>query len=993
MTSFLSRLASAYLANERDKMIDYCFVFPNKRSGVFFKHFLEQQIDSGELLIEPFITTISDFIADFSDNVLADRYDLLFSLYNSYRRFSRETEEFDKFVFWGDMLLSDFNDVDMYMVDASELFHNLKNYREISSDYLTDEQKEVINKYWGQQIPLDNADRFWNHLTKEGVPRNNRDSFLQLWEILEPLYHEFRLRLTERGMAYSGMQYREVAQKLKFLTADDIPFNRVVFVGFNVLSISELKIFERFKDLGIADFYWDYSFPEFIDKNNPASHFIKRYVKIFPSLYDITEPRDAKDMPSINIVGIPSNIGQVKYAGTLLSKMVADGTIDDSDNAINTAIVLPSEELFIELIHSIPKEITSVNITMGYPLKLTAIASLFRNVMSMHLRAKKIHGKWCFFYEDVVDVLSNSLLEIFIPETCDSLRKQMQKGRMFNIQADYIAENYPDLKAVFFPIDDLHSSDEVFSYLRNLIDYISGELRKLSSDADNMIIETDFLTRYQQSIETLKQTADRYGIVMNDGTFFHLIDRTVSAESINFTGEPLKGLQIMGVLETRALDFDNIILLSMNERIFPRKHYTKTFIPNILRRSYGMATMEFQECIYAYYFYRMISGASNVTLLYDSRTQALNSGDMSRYLYQLKKMCPDKCLTHNTAYFDIPVLEKDETYCMEKTPKIMEQIMRYASSNENRRYFSPSTINEYISCPLEFYLKNIEGLKVDDDVVEYMDESTFGTILHQVAELSYKRLKGDAEELYVTENVLDRLLNENVELERLVTSAINQHYNKLPSETSDTKYLNLTPLFGEARVISGVMMYFMKLLFRLEKSRVPFFFVEGEHSFECRLPLSNELSINLRGIIDRIDKMVDGSLCIIDYKTGNDDVDVDSFDHLFQPKDSNKGHYKAVLQLFLYCNAYRIEKRFDSSIHPMLYRFKKFCTEGLKEVTVEKEPLNDYRDLNSEFIDRISEKLLELFNPEIPFLPDPHPMHCKYCNFKAICGQAIESSY
>ena len=159
----------------------------------------------------------------------------------------------------------------------------------------------------------------------------------------------------------------------------------------------------------------------------------------------------------------------------------------------------------------------------------------------------------------------------------------------------------------------------------------------------------------------------------------------------------------------------------MNERIFPRKHYTKTFIPNILRRSYGMATMEFQECIYAYYFYRMISGASNVTLLYDSRTQALNSGDMSRYLYQLKKMCPDKCLTHNTAYFDIPVLEKDETYCMEKTPKIMEQIMRYASSNENRRYFSPSTINEYISCPLEFYLKNIEGLKVDDDVVEYMD--------------------------------------------------------------------------------------------------------------------------------------------------------------------------------------------------------------------------------------------------------------------------------
>lgn len=992
MASFLERIASAYLENEKNEMIDYCFVFPNKRSGAFFRYFIENNIEKGETFIAPAVTTISDFISEFSEYVLADRYDLLFSLYDSYNKISKDIEEFDKFVFWGDMLLNDFNDVDMYMANASELFHNLKNYREISSDYLTDEQKEVINKYWGQQIPLDNADRFWNHIIRDGEPRDNRESFIQLWEILEPLYRLFRNTLEAKGMAYSGMQCREVAQRLKTMSASDIPYRKVVFVGFNVLSISEIKIFERFKDLRVADFYWDYNFPEVIDKNNPASYFIKRYVKIFPSKYDINEGCGT-DLPHINIIGIPSNVGQVKYTGNLLKEMISDGRITNTNNAINTAVVLPSEDLFIELIHSIPKDITSVNITMGYPLRLTAIASLFRGVMSMHLRAKKIRQNWCFFYEDVADVLANSLLSRFAPEACEALRQYMQKERLFSISADSVAERFPELMPVFFPIDDLRSSSEVFTYVKCLIDYISDELKKLHSQSESLTIEIDFLTRYRQSIDLLQQIAGRYNITMRDGTFFHLIERTISSEAISFVGEPLHGLQIMGVLETRALDFENLVLLSMNERIFPRKHYTKTFIPNILRKSYGMATMEFQECIYAYYFYRMIAGAKNVTLLYDTRTQALNSGDMSRYLYQLCNSYPKDKLDRQMAYFDVPVLEKDETYGVAKTPEIMAKIARYTSEGKDRRYLSPSSINEYISCPLGFYLRHIEGLKVEDEVVEYMDESTFGTILHQVAELSYKRLKGDSGELLVTTDTLDRLLKENIQLERLVTSSINEHYNKLPSENSDGEYMNLTPLYGEAQVISGVMLYFMKLLFKLEKSRTPFYFVEGEHSFQCRLPLNDSVSINLSGIIDRIDRMSDGTLCIIDYKTGSDDVDVDVFEHLFFPKSDNKSHFKAVLQLFLYCNAYRINEKAEGPIHPMLYRFKKFSTEGLKEVTIGKESLTDYRTLNDSFMEGLSSKLLELLNQDIPFLPDPHPMHCKYCKYKAICGQAIESSY
>lgn len=994
MQSFLSKIAQVYCARESDAMLNYCFIFPNKRSGTFFRKFLAEHTPAGQPMIEPEVTTISDFIAEFSDKIEASRYDLLFTLYNEYNRLTDEIEDFDRFVFWGDMLINDFNDVDKYMVDAHELFANVKHLKEINSDYLTDEQKQIINEYWGENLPLGSSERFWTHVTNDGEPHKNRDDFMKLWQVLAPLYDNFRTNLAKRRLCYSGMQYREAADNLKRLTRDDIPYSRVVIVGFNVLSIAEVKIFERLRNLGIADFYWDMNFPEFIRENNSAVHFIKKYIKKFPSRYDLNQ-EPVTTLPKVEIIGVPSNVGQVKLIGRMLEKMAVDGTVSNPSNAIDTAVVLPSEELFIELLHSLPPVYTSVNITMGYPLKLTPMAALLRNIVSMHLRAKKIRGEWCFFHEDIKDVISHSLLTAIAGKTCEAIKEYLNTNRLFTVSAKDLRELFPELSTIFYPVDDLKEAGKVFDYTLTLIQFIDDALQLTSDDKERHALEHGFLTRYRQSVEQLARVAAKYDITMKENTFFHLIERTVSGESVNFIGEPLNGLQIMGVLETRALDFDNIIIPSMNERIFPRKHYTRSFIPDLLRRCYGMATIEFQECIYAYYFYRMISRASNVTLLYDARTAGARSSEMSRYLYQLLYLYPDGNVRHRNAFFDIPATGRNKPLEIKKSPDIMRRINRYLASSDEKRYLSPSSINCYINCPLQFYLQYVCDLYIDDDVVDYMDESTLGTIVHRVAELSYKRCRGDKPEIKITSELLDSLMNEKVELERLITRSINESYNKLPnnSPNPDSEYVNDTPLFGQALVIGRTIVHFMKKLFELEKQWTPFYFVEGEKKYRCTYKLNDKITVNLTSTIDRIDRIVDNNeerVRIVDYKTGSDNTDVKEFTNLFEKTGSDK-RAKAVLQLFIYSNVYAMDNNYHGPLQPMLYCFRQFSINGIQPVKIAKEPLTDYRIYNEEFKKRLSAKLSDLFNPEVPFTPNPHSDTCKYCKFKLICGQAVEN--
>lgn len=985
MNSFLSHIAKAYYENEKDALLDYCFIFPNKRSGVFFRQELQKIVAANnEIIIEPEVITISELVAQSSNYIEASRFDLLFTLYTEYAKLSSGVKDFDTFAYWGDILISDFNDIDMYMADARKLLKNVRDQKEISADFLSDEQKSVINQYWDANLPLGEPESFWKHINDNDNNNNtdNRDKFLELWQVMDSLYTNYRKSLMSRGLCYSGMQYREMAEKLKDKRPEDLPYKRYVFIGFNVLSISEVNIFDRLKQLGIADFYWDFVLPEKIANGNRAAYFIKKYVNKFPSCYAIDEhPLEA--LPNINIVAVPSNIGQVKYATDLLSDLVNNKIIADAENAIDTAVVLPDEELFIDMLHSLPPEIGKVNITMGFPLKLTPVATLLNKIISMHLRARRIKDDWNFYYEDVINVLSHQLVQAYAANESSSIIGEIERNRLFMVPSLYLQNKSSLIKDLFYSIDNLHSIDEVFVYTSTLIQSVLNNLKQIN-DEKKYLLEVGFLTKYNHVIAMLRQSATAYKLTMSQNTFFHLIEKILYSEAINFVGEPLCGLQIMGVLETRALSFKNVIMLSMNERVFPRKHYTRSMIPEMLRRAYGMATIEFQEYIYAYYFYRLISRSENVYLIYDSRSGGVVSGEMSRYLYQLHYLYPQDNITSTIAYYDIPSFRREGELKIHKTDAVMAELMRFRAGAEHPRALSASALKKYINCPLSFYYSIICNLKAEDEVEEHMAENTYGTIVHSVLEGVYLYLLKGASQVSISPNMLDAMIHNEVLIGRLVTNQINKEYNKLPNlNDNGDVYENLTELFGEALIMRDLIVYLIKRILQEEKKNGQFLYLGAEKEYKNQiLKINDSLSINTNGIIDRIDR-VNGRLRIIDYKTGRDEVSVASIHDLFVGSAKN---ISAIFQLFMYSNLYSQVESCDEPIMPMIYRLRTVSTEGFVPLKIGGVELLDYREFNQEFMAEFKAMLDELFDQAVDFAPKALTK-CEYCEFKSLCNK------
>ncbi len=980
MTPFLRQVASVYINRESDALLNYCFVFPNKRSGAFFRHYLSLEAN-GRTFIMPEIATIADVTRHFSALTEAPRLDQLFILYNEYRTLSGDdTADFDQFLFWGDMLLNDFNDVDLYLVDPHKLFVNLKRFREVSSNYLTDEQIEIINRYWGEKFVNINPDEFWNHLHDSPTPLEAK--FLKLWEVLDTLFERFKKRLLDNGMATRGMFARNAVNRLSKATKVQLPFTRYIFVGFNVLTLAEIKIFEKLQTKGLADFYWDMASPAFKAPGNRAALFMKRNVECFPSLYDISlSYPESLHFPKIHITGVPSAFGQTKVAGLQLDEWVTDKTISVPSDAIDTAIVLPDEALFIPMIHAVPPSIDAINVTMGFPLKNTAISSLMSTIVNMHLHSSVSRGEWSFFYEDIRSVVTHPFLQAILPDECEKLLKIMLEKRLYMVKAQLIAETIPALAFIFTPILNTNEIDEVHTYFFKLL----SSLRIFTSGNNERLIENYFLDTYLVELENIRSACDRWNIAMKNTTFIQLLQSTIASANIRFTGEPLKGLQIMGALETRALDFENLIMLSMNERVFPRKQYSRSFIPDNLRRSYGMATTELQESIFAYSFYRLISRASNVRLFYDARTLSGKNSEISRYIAQLLYLFPSCEIEHDLASFS-SVQSDEDVIVINKDTEIMEKMREYTVPDG--KALSASSINEYINCPLAFYLKYICGLNLDEEIMDYMDSGTYGNILHDAAERLYKELRGKNDEVKITSDILDSFINDHVRIDSVITELINEKYNRYPKG-------DRTPLIGECKVLAHVMKHFLIMMFREEKKIAPFDFIDGEHRVESTMRISSSLNINIKQFIDRIDRVYPtgrygdglGCLRIVDYKTGGDLTDFKDMDDLFDPEQ--KDRRKAILQLLFYCNAYADKIGYDGPIKPQIYPFRTLSTRGLSPITYASEPLDDYRKVNNEFLERFRATITEMFNPDIPFTQAAKEDSCTFCNFKIICRKHI----
>ena len=964
-TPFLRLVARAFVDNEADKMRDYCFVFPNRRSGTFFtKEITDLAVNKPFML--PEVTTITQFIADITNGIEIHRIEALLLLYQEYCNIMGDkAESFDKFSYWGDTIINDFNDVDKYLVDPKQLFRNVKDLKEIQSNYLSIDQIEAIEKYFGE-IPINrfvDTETLWKDCDRV-------KKFSNLWDILYDLYIKFNDALNKMGVSYSGKMYKDAVDVIRNMGANDFKHDKYIFIGFNVLSTSEYYIFKLLGQKGLADYYWDYNSPTFKNRQNKSTRFVGRNIKLFKSKLDIHES-EITDFPKIKAIGIPSNIGQTKYTKVLLDELIDSKEISNPENATNTAIVLPDEFLLVPLLDSINSRISGVNITMGYPLKYTSIASLISCIAKMHKNARKEGDEFCYFHENIRELLAHPLLKLAANDDVSRLIDCITQNNLFYVGQSIVNKYAPSLHYIFDPVVRTDNIVELIKYVNRIISFAENSLinNKLIPEDS---IEMGFISSYVEQLNALASILLKYeNISMNDDTFFYLIDRVMSSATIAFEGEPLNGLQIMGILETRCLDFENIIILSMNERIFPRKHYSRSFIPHNLRKANGMATIEFQECMYAYYFYRLISRAKTVTLLFDSRSQSIGSGEPSRFIYQLQTLFPQAHMS--VSHIGFNVYAPGETKIMiPKNERIMRLLNQYTVENSGK-YLSASAINHYINCPLSFYFEKVEELHVPDEMTEFMDPSTLGTIVHTVLQDIYKLYgKKVTNGIYIDKSIIDKILSNENAIQSLIYSTINKIYlHKLDCNA---------PLTGETVIIGTGIFILIKRLLAYEQGQ-SFTILQTEIEEKCNWHIDDSLHVNIKQYIDRVDRLSDvPCIRIIDYKTGKDSVSASSIDMMFNPRSQKRA--KAMLQLMLYCNIYDNLHSPTETIKPIIYTIRDIYGSGFK---IGKEEITDYRIINDEYMQSLKGVLKNIFDPTIPFTQTKNENNCTYCKFVDFC--------
>lgn len=986
MDAFLYNLARHFYNHERGNLSQIAFVFPNRRSGKFFQKYLSQVAD-GKSLFSPTVITINTLLTELSQLQPVDKIELLFVLYEEYCRLRQSDEPFDKFVFWGEILAGDFDDIDKYMVDADKLFANIKDLKDLDQLYLSPEQIAIIQQFWDTFIRLDDDS-------------NKKVEFNSLWNILTDLYNSVRNRLISKGVGYEGVIFRAAAEtalsgrmpRLEEMRAT-YKCNRIVFVGFNAITPAERCVMQYFRDSKVGDFYWDYNAPTLqYEDENRANFFIKQNLKEFPSRYDIDNEHIITSVPEMTVIPVASGIGQVKQAGEILQTLVKEKIVD-ATNAIDTAVVLPDEELLMPMIYSIPSEYTDINITMGYSLHYTSLASFFETISHMQRRVRYVQGKALFYHVEVVTILNHRIVRQCVDNAVlDRIVATMTTHNMAYVDTDFMArEEQPLLQAIFTPITD----NDAGSYVENLLSCILDNMPDTAApDEDGKttvaMLEREYTYHYYNVVSRLNDVVAQYNsVAMNATTYFLLLGKL--SLSIPFVGEPLSGLQVMGVLETRVLDFDNIIILSMNEGVFPKKRNTGSLIPYNLRRGFGMATTEHQDSIYAYYFYRMIARAKRVYMLYDSRTDGLNRGEMSRFIYQLKYHYSHLLSNHIDVYsvHHSVQVDKPPVISIAKTDGVAQRLCSFLRDGSgNARALSASSLKTYLNCPLQFYLTHVEGMSVEDEITENVDSSAFGTIYHNVMAGIYNDLcqkygttNGDNR---LVANITETILREVLADEDSIMERIEYEFNRTFYHAD--KRVRAPKLTGKNYIIGRTVLSYVKRTLQYDcENFAPFIYYASEERLdgELYLPLSNGNAVRFKAFIDRMDYRTD-KLRIIDYKTGSDQLSVSSMEELFDPLFTK--NHGAILQVLLYCRLYLAKyPHSNMPLQPLIYKVRQAFSDFVPDLKIGGVKIASYDDVKDRYEELLTALLDEIFNLDIPFGQTQVLEHCKYCNFKTIC--------
>lgn len=959
MEPYLKRLARLFMQQQAAELPHLTFVFPNRRAGLFFRKYLGQA--AGRPILAPETITINQCFEMLSGMQPADHLGLLFKLYRIYKAETGTNEAFDKFAYWGNMLLSDFDEIDKYLIPAKQLFGNLSDLKRLdnSFDYLTPAQKEAI-------------ERFWNGFDAD-EKRENRRKFLHAWQHLYPVYQTLQQEMTAEGRAYEGCLQRRVAENAKNGTLETATAGkRFVFIGFNALTPCETALMAFLQKNGQADFYWDNEAPETNDPQNLASRFISENRKRFPSLMEL--PASVDDgcphgrNGNINLIPIPSNIGQTTCIHNLLHNLHPAGQPADWTR---TAVVLPDENLLMPMLHAIPAHIGQVNVTMGYPLKNTAVFALMEHLYELQqkIRTDK-NGKTRFYHRCVLKILQHPYMQALCPEQANRLAHTIVEHNLSYIPQEYFADGSL-LETVFSP---QQTAGDAIAYVQILL----KSLLQQSFEDKN---EKNYIYQYYATVNRTRDILEQQEMPGNISvqTLFMLLRELSASVNIPFTGEPLNGLQIMGTLETRGLDFDNLIIASMNEGKFPKSQAGNSFIPYELRRGFGLPTTEQQNAVFAYNFYRLIYRAKNIYFLYDTRTEGLNDGEPSRFIHQLQFQygCQPNIINISRQ----PATEETHEIQVEKTPEVQAMLANFTTqdSTSGMRHLSASALNTYLNCPLQFYLLYVKRIGETPQVRETIEADMFGTILHAAMQQIYLPYEGKI----IEEGTLTRILGNEQAIDRTINETYTREY--LADDSGET----IIPE-GRDKLIMDVIGKYVRLLLKYDRTLTPFAYVQSECKCMNTISLADGRKVNIKGFIDRVD-CKDGMIRIIDYKTGKGDLNFRNIDSLFDRDNPKRPKY--ALQTFLYAWMYRRQHMPQQPIAPHIYYLKNISTENFQTQICQKEsrmpavPVNDFETYQDDFLQRLTGLLEEIFNPDIAFTQCNNAKQCEHCAFRPICNR------
>ncbi len=957
---FLNRIAESLYHIHGQNIADLTIVFPNRRAGLFFTEYLNRLITVATF--SPEIITIQELFSNISQLQNADQLHLIFRLYKIYRDLSGSKESFDEFYLWGEMLLCDFDQVDKYLVDAELLFTNITDLKEIDEQFndWNEERKEEIKN-------------FWKSVTS-GDRKHDQKEFVRLWQLLYPIYQKLKEELYAGKIAYEGMLFRDTVENEVLQFSRYLIGKKFVVAGFNALNGCEKKLFHWLQEKENITFYWDFDEYYLKDLRQEAGLFMRENLKLFPQMDVPCGINWLKQPKNFQILHTPSQIGQAQIAAKEIATYLNE-TVDFDD----TAIVLCDEELLLPVLSAIPEKIEKVNVTMGLPLTQTPLFSLISQLITLQKKNKREGENLLFHYKSVTDILNNQLIKAVHPIECKLIADNIvRKNQLFISDAELCTtklfsnifvcrETVSDLPDYFLVIlYDLFLFWEKNSsqyYAVNYQEYIYQvylSINKLNNtlftEGTEVMGTRDFLTRE---------------------TFFRLMLQYLSALSVSFEGEPLAGLQVMGILETRTLDFKNIVLLSVNEGIMPKANVPGSFIPYHLRRGVGLPTMEEQNAMYAYYFYRLLQRADKVTFVYNSGSNGLKTGEKSRFLYQLQLESLFELSEKGVENTIDPVPFYPIT--IEKRGKVLAVLNDFFESD---RKMSPTALDQYVQCPLSYYFKYIAHIEEEEEVTEEVDARMFGKLFHAVMENLYQPFLNQT----IIESSLKTLLDNELEIEKLLSEAFSIHFFKTAGSIE-----NLL-IVGRNKLVFEVIKKMVLQTIRIDMKRTPFVLKGLEQKVSATMGIfNNTKSVRIGGVIDRID-YISGSTEIIDYKTGTTDLAITSLSDLFDRQVKKRN--KAALQTLIYgCIWDKMHPESDA-IYPGIYMLKKIFQQESSRLMIKDEGNREvnYIELKDQFEPMLVSLLEEIFNPDIPFRQTTVEEHCQYCTFTSICGkQAIQS--